>query len=468
MLAPTGIPNFDEVFGGLPKGGLIVVAGGPGTGKTIFSASYLYYGAEKFGEPGIYISLSETRRQFYENMRTLGFDFKKLEEDGLFKFMEFITLLDAGGEMFARISDAVSGINARRLVIDSLTALTHGLKDPRELRVFLHSFLARTAESENCTTIAIEEIPIGRDSIGYGFEEFVASAVITLEKRLHEGRMLRVLNVIKMRGGRLERQQSLFTLDRGFRVFPYRQVKLSTRPERYKPLPVPSKGFSTGIVYLDDFLGGYPKGSTIFFEINPDIPPIQTIPIFANVLADFLSKKRPAIILPLVGLTNEDFRQVLKIYGFSEEEYRDLIRIFAYEEFAEKCKLPYVLPFEYENVIEKLVIVEKELQERTGQSPVKLISLDHLALNQGMEKALHMINHEINRAKANESLTMIASKKLFPDLVDQVKSLVDLHFKLDQLHGSLILYGIKPPTPILGIEIEQSKGYPAAILTPII
>ncbi|RLG07343.1 MAG: hypothetical protein DRN59_01405 [Thaumarchaeota archaeon] len=45
MLAPTGIPNFDEVFGGLPKGGLIVVAGGPGTGKTIFSASYLYYGA---------------------------------------------------------------------------------------------------------------------------------------------------------------------------------------------------------------------------------------------------------------------------------------------------------------------------------------------------------------------------------------------------------------------------------------
>ena len=85
-----------------------------------------------------------------------------------------------------------------------------------------------------------------------------------------------------------------------------------------------------------------------------------------------------------------------------------------------------------------------------------------------MEKTLHIINHEINRAKANESLTMIASKKLFPDLVDQVKSLVDLHFKLDQLHGSLILYGIKPPTPILGIEIEQSKGYPAAILTPII
>ena len=86
----------------------------------------------------------------------------------------------------------------------------------------------------------------------------------------------------------------------------------------------------------------------------------------------------------------------------------------------------------------------------------------------GVEKILNIINHKINRTKASESLTIITSQKLFSSLVDQVKSLVDLHFKLDQLHGSLILYGIKPPTPILGIEIEQSKGYPAAILTQII
>ncbi|MEM2560414.1 MAG: ATPase domain-containing protein, partial [Candidatus Bathyarchaeia archaeon] len=36
---PTGINGLDEVTGGgLPKGGLIIIAGNPGTGKTLLSA----------------------------------------------------------------------------------------------------------------------------------------------------------------------------------------------------------------------------------------------------------------------------------------------------------------------------------------------------------------------------------------------------------------------------------------------
>lgn len=42
-LVPTGIDGFDElVGGGFPRGGLIVLAGNPGTGKTMFSAQFLY------------------------------------------------------------------------------------------------------------------------------------------------------------------------------------------------------------------------------------------------------------------------------------------------------------------------------------------------------------------------------------------------------------------------------------------
>jgi len=39
----SGIDGLDELLGGgFPRGGLIILAGNPGVGKTIFSAQFLY------------------------------------------------------------------------------------------------------------------------------------------------------------------------------------------------------------------------------------------------------------------------------------------------------------------------------------------------------------------------------------------------------------------------------------------
>src|ERR1700726_4951043 len=81
----TGNTELDSFLsGGFPRGSLILVSGNPGTGKTIFTASFLYQGAAHQGEPGIYVSFSEARQSFFENMKTLGLDFQTLEKDGRF------------------------------------------------------------------------------------------------------------------------------------------------------------------------------------------------------------------------------------------------------------------------------------------------------------------------------------------------------------------------------------------------
>ncbi|MGQ9543541.1 MAG: RAD55 family ATPase [Candidatus Bathyarchaeia archaeon] len=60
----SGIDGLDAVTGGgFPKGSLILLAGNPGTGKTVFSAQFLVRGAEA-GEPSVYISLAEDRGLF--------------------------------------------------------------------------------------------------------------------------------------------------------------------------------------------------------------------------------------------------------------------------------------------------------------------------------------------------------------------------------------------------------------------
>jgi circadian clock protein KaiC len=56
----TGIEGLDELIsGGFPKGRVILVLGGPGSGKTVLASQFLYKGLSEYGENGIMVSLDE-------------------------------------------------------------------------------------------------------------------------------------------------------------------------------------------------------------------------------------------------------------------------------------------------------------------------------------------------------------------------------------------------------------------------
>ncbi len=52
--APTDVTGFDEITGaGFPRGRTTLLAGGPGSGKTIVALQFLVHGAQDCREPGI-------------------------------------------------------------------------------------------------------------------------------------------------------------------------------------------------------------------------------------------------------------------------------------------------------------------------------------------------------------------------------------------------------------------------------
>lgn len=68
----TGISTLDALIeGGIPRGFTVLVAGNPGTGKTILTTQFLYEGLLK-GESALYVSFSESKKQFYENFSRFG------------------------------------------------------------------------------------------------------------------------------------------------------------------------------------------------------------------------------------------------------------------------------------------------------------------------------------------------------------------------------------------------------------
>src|SRR3989442_15416964 len=80
---PTGITSLDKIIeGGLCKGDTIIVAGQPGTGKTTLGLQFLYYGATKCGENGVYASVIESGDKLKRNARRYGWDLDPLQKGG--------------------------------------------------------------------------------------------------------------------------------------------------------------------------------------------------------------------------------------------------------------------------------------------------------------------------------------------------------------------------------------------------
>ncbi|RLF13376.1 MAG: hypothetical protein DRN06_08735, partial [Thermoprotei archaeon] len=250
---PTGIPGFDEITnGGFIRGSLILLAGNPGTGKTSFSAKFLYEGITRYNEPGVYVCFAESKEKFFRYMNKLGMNFKSLDELGMFKFLQMPTVVDSKmmGEIVTEILGAVDLIKAKRLVIDSITPIIQ-LESPIGVRSMLHNALMNFSHTKNLTTILIADLPFGEKKVGYGVEEFIVDSVILLRLDYRSGRPTkRYIEVVKMRGVNLSTVIYEYSIlpNKGFKVYPPLnpgEVKID-----------PKRRLSTGIEGLDNILGG--------------------------------------------------------------------------------------------------------------------------------------------------------------------------------------------------------------------
>ena len=77
----TGVFGLDKILkGGLRKNSSILITGAPGTGKTILALQFIYYGAKKYNENGIYITTEENLSDLRQFANNLGMDIGSLEK----------------------------------------------------------------------------------------------------------------------------------------------------------------------------------------------------------------------------------------------------------------------------------------------------------------------------------------------------------------------------------------------------
>ncbi|MBI2671135.1 hypothetical protein HYX18_04135 [Candidatus Woesearchaeota archaeon] len=200
---PTGIEVLDAAIeGGLEKNSVTFIAGSAGSGKSIFSAEFIYNGITKYNEPGLYICFEEKQQSFFRHMARFGWDFEKLEKEKKLVFLEYTPeqvkkMIEEGGGTAEAI---MTKLDIKRLVIDSVTAFSLLFKDEvskKEAALGLFELL----RSWNVTSIVTGEIDEEDiESQKTGEIQFEADAVILLYFIKEQNIRKRALEILKMRG----------------------------------------------------------------------------------------------------------------------------------------------------------------------------------------------------------------------------------------------------------------------------
>lgn len=185
---PTGIPGLDElVKGGLPKGSSVLVSGGPGAGKSIFSMQYIVEGARLYNEGGLYVTIETNPRNIMWDMASFNWDIKKFQDKKMINIYRLKMgysrdakqVEDKIDEELEIIASMLKETNAKRLVIDSTTSLGIWFGKPI-LRAMLFKFVDYLKELD-CTTVLTSEASNPKEKFSaFGVEEFVTDGVIVL------------------------------------------------------------------------------------------------------------------------------------------------------------------------------------------------------------------------------------------------------------------------------------------------
>jgi circadian clock protein KaiC len=263
----TGIPILDAILeGGLLKGGVYLVQGPPGSGKTILG-NQLCFQRAKAGASAVFVTLlAESHARMLAHLRRMKFFDATHIPERVF-YVSGLKILEAEGlsGLTRTIRESVASRGASLLVLDGFVSAEEAAPTPRQLKKFIQEIQSVTAMTD-CTALLLSSTERPTEMRP---EHTMVDGIIELSDELARLGPLRHLRVRKMRGAdQIRGKHTIEITDDGIVVHPRIEMQLQAPPEDDRITPS-DRRLAFGVPELDKMLGGGLPENSLTMLIGP-------------------------------------------------------------------------------------------------------------------------------------------------------------------------------------------------------
>lgn len=256
---PSGVPNFDHVLGGgIPRGSAMLLAGAPGSGKTILAQQICFHNATPDAPALLFHTLSEpTAKTLLYLSQFDHFDPAKMNTAVRYVDLGVILRKDGLADSLKMVMDHVKREKPAIVVIDSFKVFDELAENSEDRRKFIYELLVNLLAWE-CTTLLLGEYPESAIMDSALFS--ISDGLVRMGQHEFAGNMSRWIQVVKLRGTPHDRERH-----------PFRITSAGVELLQRAPADAKEPGVAGDIVRtrtrlskLDDLLGeGIPRGASL-------------------------------------------------------------------------------------------------------------------------------------------------------------------------------------------------------------